>query len=66
MHVDLTNLRLFRDVAEAGSITGGAARNPAMPTRRMPSFLAGQPSRAVSVARSPACDRRTTYPLVTT
>jgi Bacterial regulatory helix-turn-helix protein, lysR family len=27
MHVDLTNLRIFRDVAEAGSITGGAARN---------------------------------------
>lgn len=27
MHVDLTNLRLFRDVAEAGSITAGAARN---------------------------------------
>jgi DNA-binding transcriptional LysR family regulator len=27
MHVDLTDLRLFRDVAEAGSITGGAARS---------------------------------------
>jgi DNA-binding transcriptional LysR family regulator len=27
MRVDITDLRLFRDVAEAGSITGGAARS---------------------------------------
>jgi DNA-binding transcriptional LysR family regulator len=27
VHVDLTDLRLFRDVAEAGSITAGAARS---------------------------------------
>ncbi|HEX3917453.1 MAG TPA: LysR substrate-binding domain-containing protein [Caulobacteraceae bacterium] len=27
MHVDLTDLRLFRDIAEAGSITAGAARS---------------------------------------